>query len=215
MDKKIVSFADYQIKLSGKKGELEGYASTFGGVDSYKDTIIPGAYAKTIKGRAPAMFINHDSRQIPVGDWLHLEEDSTGLLVKGRIDLNHREGPSLFSALERKAMDALSIGFTIPSGGAKENDDGIREISEIDLKEISVVNFPADDAARISIVKAEIELIENFKDLESLLRDAGFSKSAAKVFMSRVKTLSRRDAGEPDKIINDVTAEMVEIIKKL
>jgi len=81
------------------------------------------------------------------------------------------------------------------------------------LKEISVLNFPADDKARISVVKQDIESIESFKDLETLLRDAGFSKSAAKVFMSRAKTLTRRDAEESKgEIINDVTSQMVEMI---
>ena len=106
-------------------GEFAGYASVFNGVDSYRDTILPGAFAKSIKNnRPPSMFVNHESYMVPVGDWISLAEDNIGLLVKGVIDLNHHMGPTVYSALKRQAMDALSIGFRIPIGGAEEGDEG-------------------------------------------------------------------------------------------
>jgi len=203
----------------GDNGEFEGYASVFNGVDSYRDTILPGAFAETIKGdRPPSMFFNHDSYEVPVGDWIHLEEDDTGLFVKGKIDLNHRNGPTLYSALKRKAVDALSIGFRIPTGGAEERDDGLRIISQIDLKEISPVNFPADNAARISVVKADVGLIENLKEAEKFLRDAGYSRSAATALVSRIKELAQRDADQfDDEIakhqIEQNTARIVNLFK--
>lgn len=180
-----------------KEGEFEGYASVFGGVDSYGDTIIKGAYAKTLKkNRNPSMFVNHDSYQVPVGDWIELSEDDTGLIVKGRIDMNHKDGLTVHSALKRGAMDGMSIGYKVAKGGGAENDTGGMDLTEIVLKEISVVNFPADDAARISVVKYEIEEIESLRDAEVFLRDSGYSKSAAIAFVSRIKNLTRRDAGE-------------------
>ena len=89
--------AQCQLKFdSNAKGEFEGYASVFNGVDSYKDTILPGAFKKTLKKeRNPSMFINHNSYAIPVGDWVSLKEDDTGLLVKGRVDQNHTDGFSV------------------------------------------------------------------------------------------------------------------------
>ena len=192
----------------GDNGEFEGYASVFNGVDSYRDTILPGAFSETIKGeRPPSMLFNHDSYEVTVGDWIHLEEDDTGLFVKGKIDLNHRNGPTLYSALKRKAVDALSIGFRIPTGGAEERDDGLRIISQIDLKEISPVNFPADNAARISAVKNDIGLIGNLKEAEQFLRDSGYSKSAALTFVSRIKELARSDSARFEDEITKQHAE--------
>jgi len=183
-----------QLKFASKdKGEFEGYASVFNGVDAVKDTILEGAFSESIKGRAPSMFVNHDSYQVPVGDWIGLSEDSTGLHVKGRIDLNHKDGPTVYSALLRKAMDAMSIGFRIPAGGAEEKEDGSRIIKKIDLKEISIVNFPADDSARISVVKSDLLTMTSLKDCESFLRDSGYSKSAATTFVSRIKEIIRCD----------------------
>ncbi len=180
---------------SDNQGEFKGYASVFNGVDSVKDTILPGAFKKTLRQkRNPSMFVNHDSYNVPVGDWIKLKEDDKGLEVTGKIDLNHKDGITVYSALKRGAMDALSIGFRIPKNGAEENDDGSRTISEIDLKEISIVNFPADEAARIAVVKADILKLESLKDVESYLSDLGWSRSNRTTFVSHFMKLRLRDA---------------------
>lgn len=207
-----------ELKFSKtSKGEFEGYASKFNGVDAVMDTIIPGAFKNTLKqNKKIPMFINHDSYSIPVGGYKHMEETKEGLLVVGLIDMNHKDGPSLQSALESGNMDALSIGFRIPANGAEEKENGIREIKEIDLKEISVVNFPADDAARIAVVKYDIEEIETLRDAEQFLRDVGYSKSAAKAFISRIISIKQRDADKSDdEIVKDVTESLVDFITKL
>lgn len=222
-DKKMLTKSNLiescEVKVDAKKkGEFEGYASVFGGIDSYNDTIVKGAYSETLqKARKPSMFYNHDSSQIPVGDWIHMEEDDHGLFVRGKIDLNHKDGPSLLSALERKAVDAMSIGFNLLKGGWNETEDGIRELTGIDLKEVSLVNFPADDAARVTIVKADIETIKTLKEAEAILRDAGYSKSAANAFVSRIKTIARCDTGaKVDEITKvDVTKQLIAMINKL
>lgn len=183
-----------------KTGEFEGYASVFGGVDAVNDTIAKGAFRDSLERKTRvAMFVNHDARQVPVGDWVELKEDDHGLYVVGKIDLNHKDGPTVYSALDRGAMDALSIGFRIPEGGARFHEDA-RIIEKIDLKEISIVNFPADDAARISVVKAEIETIESLKEAELFLRDSGvFSRASAVAFVSRVKALIQSDSAAKSK----------------
>ena len=49
---KDIGLEDVQIKFSGDKPvKFEGYASVFNGLDSYGDTILPGAYKETIKNR--------------------------------------------------------------------------------------------------------------------------------------------------------------------
>lgn len=212
-------FSECELKFSSsKKGQFVGYASKFNGVDSYQDTILPGAFQKSIEsGKTIPMFINHDSWQIPVGKYSELKEDDDGLLVVGDIDLNHMHGPSLYSALKNETMDALSIGFRIRKGGAHEDEEtGNRILTDIDLKEISPVNFPADEDARIAVVKRDIDIIESFKDAEMLLRDAGYSKSAAKAFVSRIKELTRCDAGQPeDEKTEDVTDLLIERLKRI
>ena len=204
-------FKDCEIKFSNtKKGQFEAYASKFNGIDSYRDTVLPGAYLESIEeGKTIPMFINHDSYQIPAGKYSDLKEDESGLLVVGHIDLNHTNGPSLYSALKNETMDALSIGYRIRKGGAYEDEDeGVRYLTNIDLKEISVVNFPADNDARITVVKRDIDIIESLKDAEMLLRDAGYSKSAAVAFVSRVKQLSNQRDAEKGQAENEDTKQL-------
>ena len=213
-----------ELKFDSKKiGVFEGYASKFGGVDSYGDTILKGAYKKTLKNdRSPSMFVNHDSYVVPVGDWIELSEDENGLFVVGQVDMNHKDGPTVHSALKRGAMDGLSIGYKVAKGGGVENDTGGMDLSEIILREISVVNFPADDAARISNVKQEIEDLKTLKDFELFLRDSGnFSKSAATAFVSRINKLKQGDPAADDKItelkqriIRDNTQHLIDALTK-
>ena len=213
-----------QLKFSNEKeGSFEGYASVFNGVDSYRDTILPGAFKETIsEKRIIPMFINHDAYSIPVGQYTNLKEDEKGLLVKAQIDMNHHLGPSLYSALKNKSMDAMSIGFRIRKGGAYEDEEtSTRKITNIDLKEISVVNFPADKEARVSVVKSEIQDLNTLKDFEYFLRDSGsFTKSSATAFVSRLKHVVQRDVEDMDEITKQLvyqknTKSLIEMINRL
>ena len=47
MERKLASLEALEVKFDGE-GRFEGYASMFNGVDSYGDTIHPGAYLNTI-----------------------------------------------------------------------------------------------------------------------------------------------------------------------
>lgn len=209
LKKFICPFVDCELKFDGEKsktGEFEGYASKFNGVDKYGDTIFPGAYKESLAKTLPKMFFNHDSFSIPVGDWIKAKEDEHGLYVVGKIDMEHKDGPSLYSAMKRGAVDGLSIGYRIPPGGATENDHGGYDLKAIDLKEISPVNFPADVEAKITAVKSEIETINSLKEAELYLRDSGiFSKSAACAFVSRIKALTRSDS---DIVDDEITAKL-------
>lgn len=172
-----------------------GYASVFGGVDSFGDTILAGSFADTIKDRkSPVRMFNSHNPSRPIGKWLSLEEDDTGLLVTGEFTPNHTDAQDVYASMKHGAIDGLSIGFRIPLGGAEEIEGGGRRISQIDLIEISPVSMPADTDARVSAIKSEIELIESIRDIEIFLRDAGFSRSEAKAFISQLSTVYLRDA---------------------
>ena len=70
--RKSLSLTDCDIKMDGDSGRFSGYASVFGGVDSYGDTIIKGAFETTLRRDGkPKMFYGHDAFSgIPIGKWL-------------------------------------------------------------------------------------------------------------------------------------------------
>jgi HK97 family phage prohead protease len=205
-----------QLKFaSNSSGEFEGYASVFNSNDAVNDTILKGAFSESLlSGVMPKMFLNHEHRAIPLGDWLHMKEDDYGLFAVGKIDLNHRDGPSAYSALKRGALDGISVGFRMDREGYewKEENKG-RVIKKVDLFEASIVSFPAEGLARVSDVKSLIEAVDDLKSLEAFLRDeGGFSRAAATALASRMKKLTHRD-GE-DELLKTI-AEQDELIDSL
>ncbi len=191
---KTLSLSDCQIKLDDSGGTFEGYASVFGGKDSYGDTIVRGAYASTLREHGkPKMFFNHGSWDLPIGKWLKAKEDDHGLQVSGEFTAGHRMAEDVRAAVKHGTVDGLSIGYYLKAGDFEDLDGGGRLIKKISkLVEVSIVTFPADDAARVDLesVKSDLAAIETVRDFERFLRDAGsFSKGVAEALVIRAKVV--------------------------
>ena len=176
---------------------FEGYASMFGGIDVFGDTILAGAFTESLESmkRKPLMLYGHNSQNV-VGKWLEIREDDVGLWVQGEFTPNHTLSNDTYASMRHGAIDGLSIGFNIAPGGAEELENGGRRITKINLVEVSIVGFPADDDARVSQVKMsdEINSIETIRDAERFLRDAGLPASMAKAFIGQCRPLYQREA---------------------
>lgn len=222
MEHKDLALVEVQFKLAEDGGSFTGYASTFGNVDSYGDTIVKGAYAETLKANGlPKMFFNHNKYAVPIGKWVKGTEDDYGLLLTGEFTPGNQQAQEVRAALKHGTLDSLSIGYVLTKGDYDETSGGrtIRKVSR--LAETSIVTFPADKFAVINhgSVKAlgdEIEQIETIRDFEYFLRDAGsFSKGAAQALTARAKALfGERDAA-PQQIEAKHAAEILERIKRL
>lgn len=192
MHYKSLPISQVQIKADGSS--FEGYASVFGGIDSYGDTIARGAYAYTLKNNAqPKMFFNHDSYSLPIGKWTKLSEDDHGLHVAGELTAGNSFASDVAAALAHGTVDGLSIGYRLKPTDYETLESGGRLIKRVSqLSEVSVVTYPADNAARVDLesVKSEIEALTSLRDFEDFLRDAGkFSKGLASALAARMKFL--------------------------
>lgn len=182
-----------QLKFDSEAGVFSGYASVFNSVDKVGDTILPGAFKSSLDRRIK-MFVNHKQHEVPVGDWVEMKEDDYGLKAVGQIDMNHKDGPTVYSALKRGAMDGLSIGFTAKSDDFTEQEEGGRLYKNLSLLETSIVSFPCEGKAVITDVK-HIQELTSLKDFEDYLREAcDLSRSMAKVFVSQFRDCVQRDA---------------------
>lgn len=205
MKRKQIQLDSCRLKFDDQARTIEGYASVFGGVDSYGDTINPGAYAETLKNRERPVRMRWNHYGPVIGKWMEIREDEKGLYVRGELTPGHSIADNVYASLKHGAIDGLSIGYIVEIGeGAEKNDTGGYDLSKIDLIEISVVEEPADLGANISNVKEckeAIEHIESLKDAENFLREsAGFSRSAATALVARFKTLHQSDSGaEPSQ----------------
>lgn len=223
---KTIPLSDVSLKMDGETGKFSGYASVFGGVDSYGDTIVKGAFEYSLrKNGKPKMFFNH-TWDMPIGKWLSAKEDDHGLFVEGELTPDLGLAADVRAAMKHGTLDGLSIGGFLKKGDYEETEGGriIRKWSS--LMEVSPVVFPADKAARIDLgsvkgdyfaaeLDEEIAAIETLRDFEHFLRDAsGLSKGAAQALTARAKFIfGSRDAAETDEAKQ--LAEVMERINRI
>ncbi|NHZ38867.1 HK97 family phage prohead protease [Massilia aquatica] len=182
---------------SQAEGIVTGYASVFGGIDSYGDQVAKGAFGASLahhraQGTAPVMLWAHKA-DTPIGRWVEISEDSRGLLVTGQINLKTTAGQQAFEHLRAGDITGLSIGYRVVKGGAKMR-EGVNVLTAIDLAEISVVSVPADSSARISEVKAAGIKPTTLRAFEKAMEQIGFSRSEARHIAAKGFSLS----GAPD-----------------
>jgi hypothetical protein len=168
------------IKSMSETGAFEGYGSIFGNADSYGDRVVKGAFSASLaahkaKGTAPVMLWQHNA-DWPIGVWSEIREDDRGLYVKGQLNTETEKGREARSLLTQGAISGLSIGFTAPAGARQRLEDGTTELRTVDLWEVSLVTFPANDQATVLSAKS----INTQADFERLLKHAGFANRAAK-----------------------------------
>lgn len=184
----------FKLKAVSDDGLFSGYGSVFGVIDSYDEVVVAGAFKDSIAHKTPAMLWQHRSAE-PIGIYTSVREDSVGLHVEGKLATKTARGMEAYELLKMGALNGLSIGFNTRDDSF-DAVSGIRTLKTIDLWEISLVTFPANEASRIATVK-NIEAIASLQDAESFLRDAGgFSRREATVIVSRIKSL--RDLSDSD-----------------
>ena len=145
-----------QLKADTDTRIVEGYASTFGNIDSDGDIIAPGAFMDSIKLRKPKMLWQHRSDQ-PCGVWTDANETPQGLYVRGQI-ADTQLGNDAHKLALLGAVDSMSIGFAIEK--CTYDEKGIRTIHKADLWEVSLVTFPANNQAKITRVKSASDEID-------------------------------------------------------
>jgi HK97 family phage prohead protease len=208
---------DYALetKAVGDAGEFEGYASTFGNIDQGGDKVEPGAFIESIvraknDGRIIPMLWQHDMHE-PIGVWKDIAEDSKGLFVKGQLILEgDMTAQRAYGKLKARAIGGMSIGYSIPSGGAEVDDRnrGVTKLKKINLREISLVTAPMNISAKVTSIKSMMEngQVPTIREFEDFLRDVGgFSKSMAVAIASHGYANAIRRDSEGDKA-NDVAA---------
>jgi HK97 family phage prohead protease len=204
--KKSTIEAEFKFQASDTDTrEVVGYGAVFGNVDSYGDVIAPGAFAKSLSEiksgtrPMPAMLLSHNPEALPVGKWTEMSEDSMGLRVKGFL-LDTNQGMDTYKALKAGAITGLSIGFRpIEYALRSKPDEPRRTLKSVDLMEVSVVGFPANDKARVLSVKADDlkQEIKTLSALGSVLREAaGWSRSQTEAVLSNFQ--AKASQGEPD-----------------
>lgn len=164
-----------QLKSLSEEGRFAGYASVFDVVDSQNDIILRGAFSKTLRERKNTVKLlwQHQMNE-PIGVFEQMFEDACGLYVEGRLLLSVARAREAYDLIKASALEGMSIGYT-PIKYAFDPKTGVRQIQEVTLWEVSLVTFPANTQAGITVVKSGeqpllLELAEALERATNILR---------------------------------------------
>jgi HK97 family phage prohead protease len=180
-------YAPLEFKFSdGAEGVFSGYGAVFGNQDSHGDVIAPTAFDRSLaqlkaEGRNVPMHVMHrvyGGDGVPVGVWNTITPDDHGLKVEGKISgMNTDGGRLLYERVKDKALPGLSIGYSVPSDGVivgKKPGEPKRLLTNIDLKEISLVDTPSNALSRVDQVKSEL-----LDEIKEMMKVADVSRATA------------------------------------
>jgi uncharacterized protein len=181
-------------------GIFTGYGSIFGNRDSYGEIVKQGAFKNSLSAN-PAQSIKllwqHDP-SMPIGVYEDIQEDEKGLLVRGRLLVNEvAKAKEAYALLKSGAITGLSIGYSIKPNGSLLGPDGVKYLTDLNLREISLVTFPANTLANVTSIKS-IKQIKTVRDFEKYLRDSGLSKKEA-IALSSIAAKGFHDRSDSDE----------------
>lgn len=176
-------------------GTFEGYGSVFNNVDNTGDIVQKGAFLESIANKKFPMLWQHDPAQ-PIGHWLEVREDEKGLYLKGALILEVEKAREAHALMKNGVLNGLSIGYRVKQSSRDEK-TGVRNLKKLDLIEVSLVTFPANESATVTAVKTA----PTKRDIEKVLIDSGLGRNQAKALISggwKALPQELRDADEGD-----------------
>lgn len=127
-----------------------GYAALFDRVDRGGDVVRKGAFARAVAAGpagVPLLWQHEPGR--PIGRIEMVSEDARGLRVIGRLSEHSAAGREAAALLKDGAASGLSFGYRVRAGGG----EAPRELTDLELVEVSLVTFPMQPAARVHAVE--------------------------------------------------------------
>lgn len=137
-----------------EQGIFDGYASVYEIVDAEGDIVEAGAFAKSIaSGRAKngVPILAQHEEHLPIGKSLELREDEKGLYIKGLISPTST-GLDYRQLVKDRVITGMSIGYIVID--SYTDDQRIRHLTELEIDEVSLVTFPANQAAQVNSYKS-------------------------------------------------------------
>ncbi|VXC57645.1 Peptidase U35 [Sphingomonas sp. AX6] len=137
----LSELAHEEAATGSRAVRFAGYAAVFDAVDRGGDVVRRGAFAD-VPGTVPLLW-QHGGRA--VGEVRVLGEDARGLRVIGSV-----AEPRLAALVAKGAVTGLSFGYR--ARGVRRG--AVRELTEVELVEVSLVAQPMQRLARVHAVES-------------------------------------------------------------
>lgn len=150
------------------------YLSKFNVIDSDKDIIRKGAFAKSIMERGPESnsnrkiaFLRYHNWEKPIGKFLELNEDELGLFGVAKLS-SSTDGMDALADYKDGIIREHSIGFRYIQDKIKfvdvGNDNSYYDVTEVQLYEGSAVMFGANEYTNtVQVAKSEEKIDQALK----------------------------------------------------
>jgi HK97 family phage prohead protease len=148
------------LAMAEREGRLEGYAAVKNQVDRQGDVIADGAFSNLADFiREGFVTVAHRHERLPIGYIEEAREDDYGLWIAMRFHQTAGGQSAYTVAKERLAAGktvGLSIGY-VPRAWRWETrgTQRVRRLTQIDLREFSLVTVPAMPLAQATQIKTE------------------------------------------------------------
>lgn len=232
----------YELKSKSSDGsKWDGHGNTFYCIDSAQEIVDLGAFTDTLPQflqDGTICGLNHNWDE-PIGRPLDAKEDNIGLWLDALCDVDSNEARKCRDLIQKRIIKKLSIGYRVKASEWLETAEdvadywksrgytprpedaaaaqyGARLLTKLHLYEVSPVTVPANTYSTINHVKRiSSGEIETERQFEKFLRDAGFSRDAARTLCAGgFKALRQRDVEEQDtetiRTAETPTAEVTE-----
>jgi hypothetical protein len=127
--------------------------------DPAGERIVRGAFRKSIeqRGRKVLLFTGHDNKAAGIGHASSWVDGADGLTATFTVSQGVR-GDQALDDVRAELYGGLSVGFRplVQTRG----EDGVREVREAALVEVSLVGVPAYDGARVLAVRAAVPVFD-------------------------------------------------------
>lgn len=126
-----------------------GYAAVFDRRDTGGDVIRAGAFTRSLAERGEVPLLWQHKTGAVIGRIEHLSEDRRGLRVIARLG-EGAEAERVARLVQSGKLDGLSFGYRVREA---RQDGAQRELTSLDLVEVSLVARPMQPRARVHAVE--------------------------------------------------------------
>lgn len=213
---------DLSIRAEGDGRTISGLVVPFGeparvrdaGGPPYVEVFQRGAFTKTLaERRSPVKLLSQHDATRPIGVAALLEERDGGLFGEFRVS-DTRHGNDQLALARDGALDSFSVGFA-PVQHVKR--DGATVRTEVKLREVSLVTFPAYESALVTGVRSLDDLTDldgfDVEQLSSLAARLDAALTAARGSDTSTEAVAGGPLTHPGRIIaarNTLRAALIE-----